>query len=342
MLSDLTKSEMQDFVKNLGLPAFRGTQLFDGIYAGKSLSEITVLPKNLPIEIIESYPKYKIERKFTSRDGTIKYVFSFGDGNIVEGVLMKYKYGNTLCLSTQVGCRMGCKFCASTLKGLIRNLTAGEMLGQVLLVNRDQGGDAKSRKITNLVLMGSGEPLDNYDEVTKFLRLVSSEDGINISQRNISLSTCGLVPRIYNLADDGFAVTLTISLHASNDEIRKMSMPVANSFSISEIISACKYYFQKTGRRVVFEYTLIKGVNNSIACASELGKLLRGFPCHVNIIPLNEVKERTLKSTSREECYAFKDALEKEKVSATVRRTLGEDIGGACGQLRNQILRGEV
>jgi 23S rRNA (adenine2503-C2)-methyltransferase len=342
MLSDLTKKEMQEFVKNLGLPAFRGQQLFDGIYAGKSLSEITVLPKVLPKEIIDNYPKYKIERKFTSRDGTIKYVFSFEDGNIVEGVLMKYKHGNTLCLSTQVGCRMGCKFCASTLKGLIRNLSSGEMLGQVLLVNRDIGGDAKNRKITNLVLMGSGEPLDNYDEVTKFLSLVSSEDGINISQRNISLSTCGLVPKIYALADDGFSVTLTISLHASNDEVRKKSMPIANVHSISEIIEACKYYFNKTGRRIVFEYTLIKNVNNSLQCAKELGLLLRGFSCHVNIIPLNEVKERTLKSTSREECYAFKDALEKERISATVRRTLGEDIGGACGQLRNQILRGEV
>lgn len=342
MLSDLSLLEMQEYAKSLNLPAFRGKQFFDAVISAKNLDEVSVLPQNIKDLIEKDYPKYKIERKFTSKDGTIKYVFAFADGNIVEGVLMNYKYGKTLCLSTQVGCRMGCKFCASTLKGLIRNLSAGEMLGQVLLVNRDQGGSLKERKITNLVLMGSGEPLDNYIEVTKFIQLVSCKDGLNISQRNISLSTCGLVPKIYTLADEGFGVTLTISLHASNDKIRQQSMPVAQSYSIDEIIKACKYYFDKTGRRIIFEYTLIKGVNNSLASAKELGQFLKGFPCHVNIIPLNEVKERSLKSTTREECYAFAKALEKEGVSATVRRTLGEDIGGACGQLRNQILKGEV
>ncbi len=342
MLADLTKKEMEDYAVANGMPAFRGRQIFDAIYSAQSIDEVSVLSKNLKEKLRQDYPEYKILRKFISKDGTIKYVFSFPDGNIVEGVFMKYKYGNTLCLSTQVGCRMGCKFCASTLKGLIRNLSAGEMLGQVLLVNRDNGGTVKDRKVTNLVLMGSGEPLDNYAEVTKFLRLVSSADGINISQRNISLSTCGLVPKIYSLADDGFSVTLTISLHASNDEMRRVSMPVANSYKIEEIVKACKYYFEKTGRRIVFEYTLLKGVNDNLENAKELGKILKGFPCHVNIIPLNEVKERNLKATTRAECYAFSKALEKEGISSTVRRTLGEDIGGACGQLRNQILKGEV
>lgn len=342
MLADLTLKEMQEYAIGLSLPSFRGKQIFDAIYSGKSLEEVSVLSKEIKEKIEKDYPKYKIEKKFESRDGTVKYLFSFSDGNIVEGVLMKYKYGNTLCLSTQVGCRMGCKFCASTLNGLVRNLTAGEILGQVILVNRDNGGTIKVRKVTNIVLMGSGEPLDNYDEVTKFLRLVSSGEGMNISQRNISLSTCGLVPNIYKLADDGFSVTLTISLHASNDDVRKVSMPIANKYSISEIIEACKHYFDKTGRRIIFEYTLLKGVNDSHENAKELGKILRGFPCHVNIIPLNEVKERTLKKTSREECYTFAKTLEKEGISATVRRTLGEDIGGACGQLRNKVLKGEM
>lgn len=341
ILSDLSLAQMQDYVKGQGLPAFRGKQLFDAIYSAKSFDEVTNLPKNMPQEIVESYPKYKIYQKYVSKDGTIKYLFAFDDGNIVEGVLMSYKYGHTLCLSTQVGCRMGCKFCASTLHGLVRNLSAGEMLGQVLLVNRDLGGNGKERKITNLVLMGSGEPLDNYDNVTTFLKLVSAKEGLNISQRNISLSTCGIVENIYRLADDGFSVTLTISLHASNDLSRRKSMPIANKYSIKEIISACKYYFEKTGRRIVFEYVLISGENDKDENAQELAHLLRGFPSHINVIPLNKVAERTIVGDDRAKCYDFAGKLEKLGLSATVRRTMGEDIGGACGQLRNKVLGGE-
>ena len=343
ILADLTLDEINEYVLSKSLPKFRGKQIFDGIYSGKGLEEISNLPKNLLSQIKEDYPNYKILKTLISKeDGTRKYIFSFNDNQIVEGVLMEYKYGKTLCISTQVGCRMGCKFCASGLNGLIRNLTAGEILGQVLLVNKDLGGSLKERKITNLVLMGSGEPLDNYDNVTKFLKLISSEDGLNISQRNISLSTCGLVPKIYNLADDGFNITLTISLHAPNDEIRRQTMPIANSYSIDEIVEACKYYFNKTGRRVIFEYTLIKGVNDSKFSAQELCKRLKGLSCHINVIPLNEVKERHLKSVTRKECYDFADILEKGGLSATVRRTMGEDISGACGQLRTSFLEGKI
>lgn len=343
ILSDLGLQEICEYAVGKGLPSFRGKQIFDGIYNGKTLSEITNIPKSILDTIGNDYPKYEIVKKLVSKeDGTRKYIFKFGDGQVVEGVLMEYKYGRTLCISTQVGCRMGCKFCASGLNGLIRNLSAGEILGQVLLVNKDLGGGLKKREITNLVLMGSGEPLDNYDNVTKFLRLVSSEDGLNISQRNISLSTCGLVPKIYSLADDGFSITLTISLHAPNDDIRKQTMPIANSYSIDEIIKACQYYFDKTGRRVAFEYTLIKGVNDSKASANELIKRLSKLTCHVNVIPLNEVKERHLKSVTRKECYDFVALLEKGGLSATVRRTMGEDISGACGQLRNSYLEGKV
>lgn len=341
MLSDFSLEEMTTYVKDLGLPAFRGRQVFDGIYSGKKLSEITNIPSSVAKLIEKDYPKYEIIKKLESADGTKKYLIKFDDDQVVESVLMKYKYGHTVCVSTQVGCAMGCKFCASSLGGLVRNLSAGEILGQVLLINADLGGSCKERKITNIVLMGSGEPLDNYQNVTKFLRLVSSENGLNISQRNISLSTCGLVPKIYDLANDGFFVTLTISLHAPNDEIRRKTMPIANKYSIAEILKACDYYIEKTKRRVAIEYTLIKGVNDSKACANELVGLLKGKLCHVNIIPLNYVKERGLRSSGRSEAYAFAKMLEKGGLSATVRRTMGEDIAGACGQLRASYLGGK-
>ena len=253
---------------------------------------------------------------------------------------MSYKYGNTLCVSTQVGCRMGCKFCASTLNGLARNLSAGEILSQVLVVNNYLGGKVgKNREITNIVLMGSGEPLDNYDNVIKFLHLVSSPDGLNVSPRNISLSTCGIVPNIYRLADEKLQVILTISLHAPNDELRKTIMPIANKYSVNQIVDAAKNYFNKTGRRVVFEYALIDGVNNTVECANELASLVKGFPTHVNLIPLNEVKERDLKTVTHKKAEQFADLLKKHKVSVTIRRTIADDIDGACGQLRNKIIK---
>lgn len=340
MLGDLSFNEMREYVTKLGLPAFRGNQLFDAIYSGKTLNEITNIPKNVQALIQNDYPQVKITKKLESRDGTKKYIIQFADGEIAESVLMKYKYGNTICVSTQVGCRMGCKFCASGLHGLKRNLTSGEILSQVVLINKGEGGTLKERKITNIVLMGSGEPLDNYQNVIKFLRLVTSKEGLNISERNISLSTCGLVPEIYKLADEGLNITLTISLHAPNDEIRRKTMPIAQRYTIAEILRACDYYIEKTKRRVAIEYTLIKGVNDSDACANELIKLLKGRLCHVNVIPLNYVKERGLTGAIREEAYKFAGLLEKGGLSATVRRTMGEDISGACGQLRNEVLAG--
>ncbi|MBE7073486.1 MAG: 23S rRNA (adenine(2503)-C(2))-methyltransferase RlmN [Clostridiales bacterium] len=339
MLSDLTFNELQMYVEKLGLPKFRASQVFDGIVKGKSLDEITNLSKEIKEKIAQDYPQYKIIKEFTSNDGTQKFIIEFGDGKIVECVLMKYKYGNTICVSTQVGCRMGCKFCASTLNGLERNLSAGEILGQVLLVNRKLGGNAKERKITNIVMMGSGEPLDNFDNACKFIELVSDEKGINISQRNISLSTCGLVDKIKLLQEKQYNITLTISLHASLDEKRREVMPIANKWSIKEIIDSCREYFDKTGRRIYIEYTLIKGVNNSEEDAKRLALLLKGLMCHINVIPLNSVKERNLLGVARSDAYKFVEKLESLGLSATVRRTMGEDIEGACGQLRNKILK---
>ena len=338
ILSDLNFNEIIDYIKTKGLPRFRGEQLFDAIYQGKSLDEISNLPKGLKEQLQDVYPKYKIIYRFVGKDGTKKYLIALDGECAVECVLMKYKYGYTICISTQVGCRMGCKFCASTLKGLKRNLSAGEMMGQILLVNRDIGGKGLSRNITNVVLMGSGEPLDNFENVVKFLNLVSSPRGLNISQRNISLSTCGIVDKIYQLADLKFNISLTISLHATTDENRKKIMPIANKYSIDEIINACKDYFEKNKRKIYFEYTLVHEINDSDEDVKRLAYLLNGLTCNVNVIPLNDVKERSLKKTTRLMAYQFVEKLKKYGISATVRRTMGEDIGGACGQLRNIIL----
>lgn len=337
MILDMTFEEVVEYTKSLGEPAYRAKQLFEACTLGKKLEEISNLPKAFKEKIEKDYPKFEVVAHLISKDETQKVALKFPDGSIVESVLLKYKYGYTVCVSTQVGCRMGCKFCASTLNGLQRNLTPGEILAQVLFYNHLLGGTLKERKVTNVVLMGCGEPLDNYDNVAKFLKLISSENGINISQRNISLSTCGLVPNIYKLADDGFNVTLTISLHAPNDELRKTIMPIANAYKIEEILKACDYYFDKTGRRIAIEYSLISGVNDTDECIQELAKILRGRSCHVNLIPLNSVKEKDLIGATRKHAYVLAGKLEKLGISATVRRTMGEDIEGACGQLRNRI-----
>ena len=339
ILTDLSYFELLDYVQKMGLPRFRGEQIFDAIYSGKNLEDISNLPKGLKEQLSSMYPKYQILYKFESKDGTIKFLIKLDDDNAIESVLMKYKYGYTVCISTQVGCKMGCKFCASTLGGLVRNLTAGEMLGQILLINKFLGGKGSDRKITNVVLMGSGEPLDNYDNTIKFIELLSSQRGLNISQRNISISTCGLVDKIYQLADLKLNITLTISLHATSDEKRKSIMPIANRYTIKEIIDACKYYYKQTKRKIYFEYTLIADVNDSEEDQKRLKNILNGFLCHVNVIPLNTVKERSLKKTTRLMAYQFVEGLKKLGVSATVRRTMGEDIGGACGQLRANLLK---
>lgn len=343
ILQNYSLKEIEQICVSLGEQKFRAKQIYEGIYSGKSITDISNISKELKNKLLEKYENTPISlhTKLIGSDGTIKYVYKLADNNIIEGVFMSYKYGNTLCVSTQVGCRMGCKFCASTLGGLVRNLSAGEILAQVLFVNKDNGGDLKNRKVTNVVLMGSGEPLDNYDNVIKFFELVSADSGINISQRNISLSTCGLVDKIKQMADLNLQITLTISLHAPNDVMRKEIMPIANKYSIKELIDSVKYYFNKTKRRIVFEYSLINGKNDTFECADELASVLKGLVCHVNLIPLNEVKERGMVGTNRKKAYAFADRLEKNGISATVRRTMGADIEGACGQLRAKILKNE-
>ena len=329
----------EEFVK-LGLKAFRAEQVLQALYNGKSFAEINNVSNVDKQEICKHFicDGIRVIKEQVSKDGTIKYAVKLFDNNIIETVVMNYSYGNTICVSTQVGCAMGCKFCASTLGGKIRDLTAGEILAQVLLANAKLGGNFKERKITNIVLMGCGEPLDNYQNVTKFINLVSFEKFINISQRNISLSTCGIVDKIYKLADDGFKVNLTISLHASNDEDRKKIMPIARVYSIKDILKACDYYFNKTGRRVYFEYTLVKGINDGEQNVKQLAEMLKGKVCHINVINLNPVKERDLQKTTKQNAIKFVQCLNNLGISATLRRTLGEDIDGACGQLRKNVM----
>ena len=339
ILQDKSPEEIAALVKEAGEKPFRAGQVYLGLMQGKRISELPVPPalRAFLLERFEDEP-VRIVRTLEAKDGTKKYLFALADGNVIEGVLMKYKYGNTQCISTQVGCRMGCKFCASTLNGLVRNLTAGEILSQVLVVNRAEGGTLKDRSVTNLVLMGSGEPFDNYENVVRFLRRVTDAQGIGISARNISLSTCGIVPKMMQFAGEGIPLNLTVSLHAVTDEERARTMPVANAYKIADILDACAHYFDRTGRRYIFEYSLIAGENADEAHAIALAKLLRGRPCHVNLIRLNEVKERTLIAAREQEAQKFLKALTDRGISATLRRSMGSDIGGACGQLRASYL----
>ena len=339
-IKSLNDEELENFITDSGFPKFRAKQIRS--WLSKNVTNFDEM-RNIPTDLREflktsSYISVaNIEKKLVSRyDKTVKYLFSFNDGECVESVVMSYKHGWSMCISTQVGCKMGCTFCATGKSGFSRSLTPSEMLAQIEAAQRDL-----DIRISNVVLMGMGEPLDNYDNVLKFLHLVSSEDGLNISQRNITLSTCGIVPKIYQLADDGVSVTLTISLHATSDEKRREFMPIANAYSIQEILKACRYYFEKTGRRIGFEYSLIAGGNDSLDEADKLSALLKGLPCHVNVIPLNSVKERALVGTNIKKAYAFVERLNENGISATKRRTMGEDIGGACGQLRSKVLRGE-
>lgn len=338
---EYTIDEWQAILVEMGEPKFRSKQIFSWLAKGASFDEMTNLPKSLIAKLKEKYVEnsVKIYKTLVSKkDGTRKYIFALSDGNIIEGVLMKYKYGNTICISTQVGCRMNCQFCASGLDGLLRNMTAGEMLGEVMAVNSDISEHGE-RCITNIVLMGSGEPLDNYENVVKFLKMVNADEGLNISKRNISLSTCGLCDNIYRLAEDMGGVTLTISLHAPNDELREKIMPINRAYKIKDLMSAVKHYFDKTGRRIIFEYSMISGVNDSMQCAEQLARLVKGLPCHINIINLNYVKERGLNASANDNVSNFVKVLEKHDISVTVRRSMGSDIEGACGQLRRKILQ---
>lgn len=341
-LCSLYPDELRDFVKSLGESGFRAGQISEWIRRGAQIEEMTNLSKSFREKLgsCAYINGVTIREAITSKlDGTEKYLYELRDGNIIEGVRMRYHYGDTLCVSTQVGCRMGCRFCASTLDGCVRNLTAGEILGQVLAVNRriaENEPDASG--IHNVVLMGSGEPLDNYDNVIRFVKLLKDPRGLNISPRNVSLSTCGLIPQMYALAEEGLPLTLSVSLHAPNDEVRKQLMPVAKSFSMEELLKACRNYIDKTGRRVIFEYALVKGVNCSDENADELASKLRGMQCHVNVIPLNDVKERNLEGPTAAMVSGFLKRLEMRHISATRRREMGDDIQGACGQLRRSRL----
>lgn len=343
IIQDLNYNQIEELVLVSGEKKYRAKQLYTGIMQGKNISEISDLSKSFRKKLLEEYEDsaIEIEKTFFSSDGTEKYLFRLADGNIIEGVLMRYKYGNTQCVSTQVGCRMGCKFCASTLGGLIRNLSSGEIVSQILKVNAMHGGSLQKRQVTNVVLMGSGEPFDNYQQTITFLKNVSAEGGINISPRNISLSTCGLVDKIYAFAEEEIPLNLTVSLHATTDGERSRTMPIANKWKIEEILSACDYYFNKTGRRYIFEYSLIRGENCDIRHAEELIKLLKGKPCHVNLIRLNTVKERNLAAADEKAAQNFLATLKKGGLSATLRRQIGSDIGGACGQLRAGYLADE-
>ena len=338
---DMTESEIRETMLSYGAPAFRAKQVSDWLKKGVRPEAMTNLPKSLRERMAEiPFGGARIFQKYVSpKDGTVKYLFALEDENLVEGVLMRYSYGNTVCLSTQIGCNMGCKFCASTLNGCVRNLRPGEMLSFLAEIERDEPPKPdQSRTITNIVLMGSGEPLDNYDNVVTFLKRVTSMEGPNISARNISISTCGIVPKIYRFIEDAPHVTLSISLHAPNNEIRSGVMPINKAYPIEEVLAAAKAYAARTGRRVVFEYALIGGTNESHADAIALARRLRGMLCHVNLIPLNPVKERGLMGVSREHAYQFCEWLTQEHISATVRREMGTDIDGACGQLRRRVL----
>ena len=342
-LLNLSFEELKEKINELGEKSFRAGQIFKSLHSGLDFSEMTDLSKAFRERLDGEFvaQPVKIIKHLESVDGTIKFLFALRDGNVIEGVLMKYNHGYSLCVSTQVGCRMHCAFCASGLHGLIRNLEAGEILGEVIAANKFLcGGLGDKRKVINVVLMGSGEPLDNYENTLKFIRLVSEKNGINVSQRNISLSTSGIVPKMITLADENVSINLTVSLHSPIDEERQKIMPVAKTYKIKDILDACTNYFNKTGRRYIFEYVLIKGENDTAMHADALIKILKGRPCHVNLIRLNEVKENNLKSGTDKEAYRFLGLLEKGGLSATVRRRMGEDIDGACGQLRQRYLEG--
>ena len=337
-LKSMTTAEIGTVLKELGQPAFRAKQVFSWLHKGvRSYDEMTNLPKQLREVLAEKYPLHipKVVRKQESqKDGTIKYLWELSDGNCVETVLMRYHYGNTVCISTEVGCRMGCAFCASTIGGLVRKLEPYEILDQVLFTQLESG-----QPISHIVLMGIGEPLDNFDNVMRFLELVNHPDGMNISMRHISLSTCGLVPMIDKLAERKLQISLAISLHGPTDEIRNRIMPVNKAYPIAELLSACHRYYDATSRRIHFEYAMIDGVNDREQDAKELIRLLKGLQAHVNMIPLNHVEESPLKPSSRQAVQRFQKLLEDAGIPATVRRTLGGDIDASCGQLRRKYTK---
>lgn len=340
-IRSLTQEEMKVFVTEIGEKPFRGKQIYQWLHEKQvtSFDEMTNLSAKLRERLKETSTLTVLKEvtvQTSALDGTKKYLFELEDGNMVESVLMRYHHGNSVCISSQAGCRMGCKFCASTLDGLVRGLTPAEMLEQIYRIGADIG-----ERISNVVVMGTGEPLDNYENLLKFIHILTEEGGLHISQRNLTVSTCGIVPRIRQLADEKLQITLALSLHASTQEKREQIMPVAKAYDLTQVLDACKYYFKQTGRRISFEYSLIEGVNDSAEDVRNLASLLRGMNCHVNLIPVNPIKERDYRQSDRRAIEAFQAYLEKNGINVTVRREMGRDINGACGQLRKSFLEEE-
>lgn len=340
-IKSLTMTELRAKMEEMGEKPFRAAQLYEWMHRklARSFDEMTNLPLAMREKCGESYT-YTALRILTVQqsavDGTKKYLFALADGNVVESVWMRYKHGNSVCISSQVGCRMGCRFCASTLNGLVRNLTPSEMLDQIYAITLETG-----ERVSNVVVMGSGEPLDNYENLLRFLTLLTDENGLHISQRNVTVSTCGLVPQMQELAKEKLQITLALSLHAPTDEKRRTLMPVADRYSLEELMETCACYFEQTGRRITFEYSLVRDVNDTKQDAETLAALIRGLNCHVNLIPVNPVRERAYVQSERRAVEAFAALLQKKGVNATVRRELGRDIDGACGQLRRRFLEDE-
>lgn len=337
-IKSLYLEELEEELEQLGEKSFRARQIYQWVHQklAADFEDMSNVSKALREKLRQQYTLTAlklVEVKISKIDGTRKYLFRLADGNVIESVWMQYHHGNSVCISSQVGCRMGCRFCASTLDGLERNLTAGEMLDQIYRIQADTG-----ERVSNIVIMGSGEPMDNYDNVVRFIRLISHEQGLNISQRNITVSTCGIVPGIRRLAKEGLSVTLALSLHAPNDEVRKTLMPIANRYRIQEILDACQEYFEETGRRLTFEYSLVSGVNDNLEEARALASLLKGMHGHVNLIPVNPIQERDYVQSDRRAIEAFQHYLESQKIAVTVRREMGRDINGACGQLRKSFM----
>ena len=339
-IKSLNYDELADYIVSIGEKKFRAAQLYSWMHEKLACSydEMTNISDKLKKVLKENtlYTCLEPVRVQESQiDGTKKYLFRLYDDNLIESVFMRYHHGNSVCISSQVGCKMGCRFCASTLNGCVRNLEPSEMLDQIYRIQSLTG-----ERVSNIVIMGSGEPMDNYDNVVKFLGLINSDKGLNISQRNITVSTCGLVPRIKQLAELKLQITLAISLHAPNDELRKTMMPIAYTYSIEQIMDACRYYLSQTARRISFEYSLVKGVNDSSECARQLIKLVHGMNCHINLIPVNPIKERDYEQSEKNSIHNFKEILEKSGVNVTIRREMGRDIDGACGQLRQNHIEG--
>lgn len=335
-LKSFTLEELKEELKEGGFPAYRAGQLYRWLHVqlAEDPEEMTNLPAKLKQFLSENYTITRLQvadRQISRLDGTQKFLFQLPDGETIESVFMKYKFGNSVCVSSQVGCRMGCRFCASTLDGLRRNLLPGEILEEIYTIHRLTG-----EKISHVVVMGTGEPLDNYENLLKFLRMLTDENGQNLSMRNVTVSTCGMVPRIYDLAREKLSITLALSLHATTDERRREIMPIANTYTISECMAACRYYFEETGRRVTFEYSLIKGVNDSLRDAKELAALAGSISAHINLIPVNPVRERDYEQPDLSAVQAFRAKLEKHGINVSIRRVLGRDIDGACGQLRHR------